>query len=489
VKAAAVPLALVPALGAVQGGFQPDAWVWSGALAAWAAALVLVATAHPGLLRSSWAWPAAAGLLLGWTALSALWSARPAQSILEARRAVLYAAVVLALVLLARAGSARLLVIATHAATTGLLVYALARYLAVRRYDQFEGYLLSQPLGYANAVGVLAALAIVLALGVAAAERGWTGTAAAATVPLLATALTLTSSDASWLALGVGIAAAALFAPEPERLVAVLAGVAMPTVGLVALARFSRYAAVTGSPRLGGAALAGVVVAGVAVTVPLARLTRPLRLPVTRRAILAVVVALAAAGALAVAHAGSTEPRASYWRVAWHDFTAHPAGGSGAGTFGFEWIRRGDPSSYGGALDAHSLYIETLAELGIVGLALLLAFLLPPLVALRRGSAYSAAAAGAYCVFVVHAGLDWDWEMPAVVVAALACGAAVLASRPARETALSTSRRAALGAAALVLAGCAIAGARSHTAPGTTRAPQRGALVPPVVSSPRRYLP
>ena len=35
---AAVPLVLVPALGAVQGGFQPDAWVWAGGVAAWACA-------------------------------------------------------------------------------------------------------------------------------------------------------------------------------------------------------------------------------------------------------------------------------------------------------------------------------------------------------------------------------------------------------------------------------------------------------------------
>jgi hypothetical protein len=35
-------------------------------------------------------------------------------------------------------------------------------------------------------------------------------------------------------------------------------------------------------------------------------------------------------------------------------------------------------------------------------------------------------ACGAAVAFLVHAGLDWDWEMPVVVVAGIACLAAVL---------------------------------------------------------------
>jgi hypothetical protein len=113
VKAAAVPLVLVPALGAVQGGFQPDSWVWAGALAAWAAAVALIASTSPGLLRAQWPWAAAAAAVLAWTALSAIWSSRTSQSILEARRAVVYAAVVLALLLLARRGATRAIVLTT----------------------------------------------------------------------------------------------------------------------------------------------------------------------------------------------------------------------------------------------------------------------------------------------------------------------------------------------------------------------------------------
>src|SRR5262249_41141460 len=125
--AAAVPLVLVPALGLSQGGFSPNAWVWAGALAARAAALGVVLSAAAGALGG--AWLAAVGALLAWTILSATWSAHAAQSVLDARRTLCYAAVVLALVVLARPGGARAIVLATHLAVTFVVVYALVRYL------------------------------------------------------------------------------------------------------------------------------------------------------------------------------------------------------------------------------------------------------------------------------------------------------------------------------------------------------------------------
>jgi len=469
VKAAVVPLALVPALGAVQGGFQPDAWVWAGALAAWAAAVALVASASPGLLRTQWPWAAAAGAVLAWTALSAIWSSRTSQSILEARRAIVYTAVVLALLLLARRGATRAIVLGTCAGTGGLVVYALLRYLlGTRHYDTFEALTLNQPLGYANAVGVLAAIATLLALGIATAEKGRFGFLAAATTPPLLLALTLTSSDASWLAFGAGIALIAVLLPEPQRFVAVLAAGAVPSSALVVLGKLSRINELT-TPRIGGTALfvaalaSAVAAAGSLAAVRRIRIRAPHNL---RRAILVVIVVLALGGAALVAHAGATQPRKSYYSVAWHDYTAHPLLGSGAGTYGFAWVRSGKPAEFGGALDAHSLYLETLAELGPIGFVLVLCLLLIPLRSLRVArTPYVAAALAGYTAFLIHAGLDWDWELPAVVVAALACGSAALAALPATSAPLGRRQRVALVAVALLLAGCAIAGARSHAVP------------------------
>ncbi|MGE5691565.1 MAG: O-antigen ligase family protein, partial [Pseudomonadota bacterium] len=154
--------------------------------------------------------------------------------------------------------------------------------------------------------------------------------------------------------------------------------------------------------------------------------------------------------------------RADYWRVAAHEVRAEPLLGGGAGSYGRWWLLQ-RPTAFA-ARDAHNLYLEVLAELGPVGLALLLAALSPPLVALVR--AREAAAAGAaYVAFLLHAAVDWDWEIPAVTGTALLAGAAILAAaRTAPERALAPRARA-LALAALVpvavAAGVAHAGNRA----------------------------
>ena len=83
------------------------------------------------------------------------------------------------------------------------------------------------------------------------------------------------------------------------------------------------------------------------------------------------------------------------------------------------------------AKDAHSLYIETLGELGLVGAAILAALIVGLAVAARRAfrrlPVQAAGAIAALSVFAVHAGLDWDWEMPAVSLVALLCAGALIA--------------------------------------------------------------
>jgi O-antigen ligase len=135
--------------------------------------------------------------------------------------------------------------------------------------------------------------------------------------------------------------------------------------------------------------------------------------------------------------------RPAYWRVALEDARTHVVVGSGAGTFDDFWYAH-RPRALS-VRDAHSLYVETLAELGPVGLLFLLAALLPPLAAAvaARSNPAAVAAAGGYATFLVHAGLDWDWEMPATTLAALACGAALLAAaRPSPGSRSSKRRRA-----------------------------------------------
>jgi hypothetical protein len=488
----------------VQGGFQPDAWVWSGALAAWAAALCLVLEEGSGRLRRDGWWILAAGALLLWALASRLWSAEPAQSLLEARRMIVYAAVVLALVVLARRHAARLLLAGTHAGIAVLVLYALARYLLESRtYLSFEGYLLSEPLGYANALGILAAMGVLLSIGAAADCASRRARAAAgAMVPLLALALVLTGSRASWLALAIGLSATTALHRDPRSLTRTVVALAPATAVAVSIGHYSGLSALS-SPRLSGLLVAlaatgcAVAAGGAAALTSLPRDSSPsIR---TRRLVVAGVLVVTSLGVVAVASTGVTEPRSLYYRVAWREFLAHPVVGSGAGTFGHYWLRWGPIGEWGGALDAHSLYLETLAELGPIGLGLLVVFLLYPLkrTVAHRSLPFVPGAAGATIAFLVHAGLDWDWEMPAVVVAGLACAAAVGFAEPERaeyepSPPLPTAARGLALAAALLAGAAAIAGARSTAEPSaaafTIEAPHSGASIQQRPPAEGRYL-
>ena len=123
--------------------------------------------------------------------------------------------------------------------------------------------------------------------------------------------------------------------------------------------------------------------------------------------------------------------RYAYWKVALRTFGDHPVAGVGSGGFQAEWLRERpfrEP-----VRDAHSLYIETPAELGLVGLALLLTLLGAVAVAARRAGRALAGPVAALAAFALHAGVDWDWELPALTLVALVLAGLVLATSPARS--------------------------------------------------------
>jgi peptidoglycan/LPS O-acetylase OafA/YrhL len=58
-----------------------------------------------------------------------------------------------------------------------------------------------------------------------------------------------------------------------------------------------------------------------------------------------------------------------------------------------------------------------------------------------RGEPYAVVGIAAYTAVLAHAAIDWDWQLPTVTLAALACGGAVLATaRPEREARVLTAR-------------------------------------------------
>jgi hypothetical protein len=142
--------------------------------------------------------------------------------------------------------------------------------------------------------------------------------------------------------------------------------------------------------------------------------------------------------------------RGRYWRVAVQEANAHPVAGSGAGTFSNWWLEeRRVPLS---TQEAHSLYLETLAELGPLGLALLLATLAVPLAAAVR--VREPALAAALIAYDVGAAVDFHWELAGVTVPAVLVGATAVvhASRRGRDVprAASVPVFATLTAAALL---------------------------------------
>jgi O-antigen ligase len=155
-----------------------------------------------------------------------------------------------------------------------------------------------------------------------------------------------------------------------------------------------------------------MLAAGAAAAAALVLATRP------RRAVLAACVLLAGAVIAVGAILGHRNDRVAYWRVAARDLESHVAVGSGAGTYAAYWNRH-PQRAYFAPLHAHSVYLETGAELGAVGLALLLALLALPLSEVGSRDSIRVGAACGFLAFVLHAGVDWDWEMPVVATAAL----------------------------------------------------------------------
>jgi O-antigen ligase len=125
------------------------------------------------------------------------------------------------------------------------------------------------------------------------------------------------------------------------------------------------------------------------------------------------------------------------WRSAIRAFRKHPAGGTGAGTFGFWWSYTGGDEFL---RDAHSLYFEEGAEQGVFGAVLILTFIVGLAVAALRARralpevdvGIHGALLAAFAVYLFHAGVDWMWESTTVTVLALVAiaVAAAAASRP-----------------------------------------------------------
>ena len=443
----------------------------------WAVALVLALHLWhvPSWSRAALVAGGALAGLTGLTFASATWAPSAETAVREGGRNVLYLGVFTLVVICAHRRDAARWCDGLALGIVAVLVLALTSRLfpgSIGPTEPFADLLgnasrrLSYPIGYWNALGILGALAVPPLLRLSLASRSAGARALAlGSIPAVTSALFLTSSRTAVAAAAVGLVAFfALSAPRWPvvwRVVVALAGSAAATVvllrhpvvvdgplgtaeaadasGRVALLLAAICAmtavAAAGLERIrtpgslsGSAAdrilvvgAAAVVVLGLAASDPVERFEAFKRPPVISERDPSYVQS----------HLLSTSGNArwQYWTVAVHEFEAHPLTGGGAGSFGSWWEEQ--RPVFVVSRDAHSLYFETLGELGLAGLAFVLIVVACGAVAgTRRALASSgrarttvAATTASFLAFAVAAGLEWAWEIPvlgAVGVAFLA---------------------------------------------------------------------
>jgi hypothetical protein len=460
----------------------------------------------PAERRVSGLWPL--GLLLAFTALTAIsvvWSVQPDESWQDAGRMIACSALFAAALVLASSapGGWSALLGAVVLAAVAVCGYALATKVFPDSLDARDVYArLRAPYDYWNAIGLTAAMGAIACLWLGARRSGHALLSALAypAMGLLLLTLLLAYSRGSLAALAIGGALWLCVVPLRLRGTALLIGGGLGAALVVAW-DFSRPALnsdnvalaqrVDAGHQLGVltvAMLAGLTLAGILVGFLTAR--RPPSRAARRRAgavllSLPVIAAIAFAGLLAHSHRGLfgsvshgvsalTDPnapvpkntpgrlaaigsvRARYWNEALEIFADHKALGAGAASYGT--ARQRYRTATLDVRHAHGFLVQTLSDLGLVGLALALALLAAWLAAaaratrpldgrLARGaargvrSAYTPERVGLLTLlclvvtFGVHSLVDWTWYVPGDACVALLCAGWLAGRGPLAATA------------------------------------------------------
>lgn len=439
-------------------------------LAVWSVVLA-VAVAGPRPLPASAAGRAAlAGLALltVWTAASVSWAPLSDPATDSTVRLLLYLGALVAAAALLRVDlAARALEPALAAGALVVIGYGLSERLLPGLVDLGESDKafgrLEQPITYWNAEGALAAIGLVLCARLAgspdrpAAVRAL---AAAAAVPL-GLGVYLSYSRGAIAAALVGLVVLLAAASTWSQLRAGTLAVGGSVVAAACAAAFSGVASLSGSlgdREVDGAAMLAILVVliavagavqlrliraeerGAAVT---GRMPAARRLPAVAAAALAIGLVVLVAGGLAergrddqerrrgVARLASVESRRyDYWRVGLEAYGEHPFPGIGAGGFRVEWLRERPVRE--GVLEVHSLPLEMLVELGlpgVLGFSLMVGGVgVAGGRALRRNPLLAPGACAVATVWLLHASIDWDWQLPAVTLPALIAAGALVAA-------------------------------------------------------------
>jgi O-antigen ligase len=444
--------------------------VWWGVLLGLAVGALPLSRLHLG----SWVALALLAAYVCWVGLSAAWSTTPAGSVADLGRVVTYLGVFALALSIRGAEGARRMVSALGAGIAVVAVVALLSRLhpawfpdarATATFFGGQRDRLAYPLGYWNGVASLVSIGLPLVLFAASSARHlFVRAVAAAALPAMALTIYLTFSRGGALTAIVALALFLALADDrlPRAITLLVAG-AGAVILIAATGQrdaldaglASRAATGQGNQMLamtlvvcGGV---GLIQAGFSLGLragPRPLWSRPSRqasiamLGVGAATLLLVGIAVGAPGrasdawhefkdARSVSNGSerlesfSSNGRWPLWRAALKENASAPLAGRGAGSFGIWWARHRTQGGY--VRDAHSLYFETLGELGIVGFALVLAFLGWVLVvgalryagaSPRRRNQLAAALAGC-AAFGIGASFDWLWELAVIPIAFL----------------------------------------------------------------------
>jgi len=486
--------AVVLYLGLDGGGYSLAAHGQVGIVAWW----IVVVFCAWGLLPAGRPTRLALGALalltafVAWTALATTWSISSGRSLQDLSLVACYLGIFVLGVAVHRERSQAVRHTLGALASAVVIIAALAvasrlwpnLFPAAQQTSQFLGgdrARLSWPLNYWNALAALMDFGVPLLLAVATSARTLRAqVAAAASIPLVALCAALTLSRGGVIAGGVVVVAFFLLAPERIPKLATAASAALGSAILIAGAfhRHDLQQAIINSTEHHQAltllvaillvcVAVGAIQAGIGLAARHGTPPRPLDVPVARARLLfaAGLVVLVVAGLVAgvpaklnhewqgfknphavaqgsISRFGSTsgEGRYQYWTAAVHATKGHALDGNGPGTFQLLWLPRAPFASY--VVNAHSLYVETYAEEGVVGLGLLIAFFLVVVAAGIRvvvRSRYedrtrAAGLVAALLGFLVFAAFDWIWQVAVLPAAFLLVAAALLAPMRQGET-------------------------------------------------------
>jgi hypothetical protein len=475
-----------------------------GLLAAYLVAFAFGAFPLPRVGRSGGALLVTTALLVAWTGVTVVWSIVPDRSWDTFNRSVAFAAFLglgVALAGVGRLAAARLAASLLAIVTGVVLAWALLA-KAIPALDPGGDRVarLREPVGYWNALALLADIAIALALwlGASSGRRPPVRILGALLAYVATLALLLTISRAGLVA-GVGVAVLWLLLSR-ERVEGglLLVGAGVPAV-LVAAWAFTRPALVEDgaerSDRVADGAVFGVLaIVGACVVAVLVALAvrRGLDPGLRRRAgqgLLAAAGVATAIGVVALVVAVGnpvtwfqdevTGPSCSevvndpsrlgslnlnnrwcWWNEAWDVFARHAPEGAGAGTF--EIARKRFRLDARSVLQPHSVPLQHLSDGGIAALLLFVALVGAAawacVCALRRleGGERAAAVAlvAAPAAYLAHALVDYTWDFLAVTAPTMVA-LGVLAG--AGRAPVAARRRPFLAAASILVALAVIA--------------------------------